>query len=141
MSDANKQAVQRYYREIWNQGNLARIDELFTDDYVNSDPATPGNDVHGRDGLRELQASYKAAFPDLTFTIHEQVAEGDTVVSRWTAQGTQAGPLLGMPPTGKQGQPTPVVGVTITRFRAGRIAADWVVWDTLGLLRQLGYVG
>ena len=74
---------------------------------------------------------------DLHFTVEDQIAEGDTVVSRWTARATQLGELLNIPPTGKQAT---VSGLTITHFSEGKIVEDHVNWDTLGLLQQLGVI-
>jgi SnoaL-like polyketide cyclase len=73
-----------------------------------------------------------------SFTIIEdQIAEGDTVVTRWTGTGTHQGDLLGMAPTGK---PAKVMGIWIHRLAGGKIVESWNVWDTLGMLQQLGVI-
>jgi steroid delta-isomerase-like uncharacterized protein len=135
-----KAAVRRYYAEIWSKGNTDLIDELFTEDYVNIDPVNPNGRLEGRDGLRGLVKTYRAAFPDLDMPIIEQSCDADAgvVTSVWLASGTQLGEMLGVPPTGIRGGN--VMGITITRFEAGRIAQDRAVWDALGLLRQLGVI-
>ncbi len=69
--------------------------------------------------------------------MEEQIAEGDTVVTRWTATGTQHGPLPGLPPTGKSAK---VMGIWIHRLAGGKIVESWNVWDTLGMLQQLGAI-
>ena len=137
-TDKMKAVVRRYCEELFSQGKLAVADELYTSDYVNLDPSTPGGCVRGIDGLKALVGSYREAFPDLIMEVKSQWAEGDTVITRWTAVGTHKGSLMGFPATGKRGQP--VEGVTITKFRGDRICEDRAVWDTLGLLRQLGIV-
>lgn len=134
--DTLKQIALRYYDEIWSQGRLALVDELMADDYENCDPATPGGRVTGRDGLKGLVTSYREAFPDLRMRIIEQHAEGDVVVSRWHASGTHRGAMMGVPATGRRAEG--IEGVTITRFRDGRIVQDRAVWDSAGLLRALG---
>jgi steroid delta-isomerase-like uncharacterized protein len=80
---------------------------------------------------------FLAAFPDTEYTVEQQVDEGDYVVTRWTARGTQSGELMGIPPTGKTVE---VTGIAIDRFSDGKIAESWGNWDTMGLLQQLGAV-
>jgi steroid delta-isomerase-like uncharacterized protein len=70
-------------------------------------------------------------------TIEDEIAEGDRVVTRWSARGTHEGEFFGIPATGKQAT---VTGVTIDRIIDGRIAESWTNWDTLGLLQQLGAI-
>ncbi len=137
MSEENKAIVRRYYQEIWSEGELSLVDELFSPNYENHDPATPGEVLRGREAFKQFVGGFRTAFPDLKITITEQYAEGDTVVSGWTAGGTQRGPLMGMPASGRAGA---VRGVTITHFAGGKIVRDDAVWDTLGLLKQLGAV-
>lgn len=138
--DRNEQTaiVRRYYDEIWSQGDVALVDELFTEAYVNEDPMNPGGRLEGREALKQLVGTFRTAFPDLVMRIGEQFVDGDVVVSRWVASGTHRGELLGIPPTGRQGGG--VEGVTITRFEGGKIARDSAVWDAFGLLRQLGAI-
>lgn len=131
-----KHLVVRYYDEVWSQGRLAFVDEHMSADYENHDPATPARTVVGREAFKALAAGYREAFPDLRFEIAEQFVDGDTVVSRWHASGTQRGALMGLPPSG--GRASGIEGITITAFEAGRIRRDRIVWDTLGLLRSLG---
>lgn len=134
-----KAIVRRYYAEIWNNVNLAAVDEIMAVDYVNRDPATPapGGELQGRDGMKGLVSTYKATFPDLTFTITSQIAEGNVVASSWIAEGTMLGALNGLPANGKHGS---VTGITLSTFRDGQIVEDDVRWDTLGLLTQLGFI-
>ena len=80
---------------------------------------------------------YRAAFSDSQFEIEAQFAEGDYVVTRWTATGTQDGELMGMPATGKH---VTLTGITIDRFEDGKIAEGWTNWDTFGMMQQLGAV-
>jgi steroid delta-isomerase-like uncharacterized protein len=120
---------------VWNKGDLNLIDELIAPDYVLHDPTRPG--LQGRAGIRESVALYRRAFPDLFFTIEDQIAETDQIVTRWTAQGTHLGPLMGIPATGKQGR---ISGIDIYRITDGQIAEAWSNWDTLGLLQLLGVI-
>jgi steroid delta-isomerase-like uncharacterized protein len=122
--------------EFWNQGQLALADELFAADYVRYDPATP-NIGTGPGAARQALTNYRDAFPDLRLNICDLLADGDKVVLRWTARGSHRGELRGIAPTGKEITTT---GITIFRIADGRIAEEWVNWDTLGLLQQLGAI-
>ena len=133
MSEHNKSLVRRVFEEVWTKGNLALVDELYDPSYVLHDPAHP--EFKGTEGLKKQVTMYLTAFPDLRFTIQDQRAEEDEVVTRWTASGTHRGPLGGIPPTGKQATTS---GITVTRIAGGKIAEAWTNWDILGLMRQLG---
>ena len=135
-AEYNKAIVRRWYQEIFAQGNLALSDEICAADYLNHDPsAPPGGWPRGPEGTKAIVATYRGAFPDVQFTIEDQVAEGDKVVTRWTGRGTHTGPLMGMPPTGKS---MTVTGISIERIADGKIAETWVNFDALGMLQQLG---
>jgi steroid delta-isomerase-like uncharacterized protein len=82
-------------------------------------------------------AALRDAFPDVHITIEDQVAEGDRVVTRWTARGTHTGAFQGIPPTGKRGSMT---GIDINRFADGKVVECWTNADDLGLLQQLGVI-
>ncbi len=80
---------------------------------------------------------YRRAFPDTQFVIDEQIAEGDRVMTRWTAHGTHKGEFPGIPVTGRKAE---VSGVQVDRFVNGKIVETWSVFDQLGLMQQLGAV-
>ena len=69
------------------------------------------------------------------FSVEDQVAEGETVVTRMTLRGTHHGAFRGIPPTGKQ---IAVSLIGIDRFKNGKFAEQWSQLDNLGLLQQLG---
>src|SRR5437773_12153103 len=122
--------------EVFNKGRLDVTAEIIAPEDVGHDPALP-QDVAGPDGERELVSGYRAAFPDLTITIDDQIGEGDRVVTRWTARGTHSGDLWGIAGTGKE---VTVTGTSVDRIRDGRIAESWSNWDTIGLMQQLGVI-
>ena len=132
MSDANKAVVRRWLEEAMEKGNLDIVDELFAETYVFR---MPGATATGPEEMREIATSYKTAFPDMKITIDDQIAEGERVVTKWTAQGTHQGPLGDIYPTGKS---VTMTGVLITRFVGGKPAEDWQNFDELGMLRQIG---
>jgi steroid delta-isomerase-like uncharacterized protein len=136
MPDDLKAVSRRLIDEVYNEGKLDVVDEVVAPGYVRHDPTLP-EDITGQAAERELAAAYRAAFPDLTVTIEEQLAEGDRVVTRWTARGTHTGDLWGIPGTGKEVR---VTGTSVDRIQGGRIAESWLNWDALGLMQQLGVV-
>jgi steroid delta-isomerase-like uncharacterized protein len=133
MSAENKAIVRRCFKEIWSKGNLDLIDQLVATNFADHDPASPVQ-VLGRDGLRQHVNMYRTAFPDLTFTVDDILAEDNKVTARWTARGTHKGTLLGIAPTGQQ---VTTEGITIIRVANGKIAESWVTWDALGMMQQL----
>jgi steroid delta-isomerase-like uncharacterized protein len=131
-----KAVGRRVIEEIFSNGNLDVADEIIATDYVGHDPALP-EPTRGPEGVKQAAAGYRAAFPDLTCTVVQQVAEGDTVVTRWTAKGTHEGELFGIAPTGKQ---STVTGISVGRVVDGKIVEDHTNWDTFGMMVQLGVV-
>lgn len=137
MSEENKALVRRELEEIFNEGRLDLADELLAADYVVHDSAL-SEPVRGIEGFKRLRAGYHDASSDVRTTIDDMITEDDKVVTRWTTRGTHdKGEMLGVPPTGKRIE---VTGITVNRISGGKIAEDWTVWDSLGLLRQLGAV-
>jgi steroid delta-isomerase-like uncharacterized protein len=132
--EQNKMLVRRGIEEIYNRGNLAVVDEVAARDFVIH---LPDADIHGPDGAKQYVAALRGAFPDLHIAIDDQVAEGDKVVTRWSARGTHTGAFQGIPPTGKQGRMT---GIDIDRIADGKVVECWVNSDDLGLLQQLGVI-
>lgn len=88
------------------------------------------------DGLKEMIEEYRNGF-GLRVTIDHQFADSEFVATRYTARGRHDTEFMGIPPTGREGTAT---GICISRFRDGRIVEEWDVWDTLGLLQQIGAV-
>lgn len=102
---------------------LESADEVYSEDFVDHVNAM---EFRGLEGVRRSVALYRLVLPDLEIRVEDQIREGDRVVSRWVAEGTNRGRRLRLP------------GITISRFAGGRIVEDWTGSDNLGLLRQLG---
>jgi predicted ester cyclase len=127
-----KQQVRRLTEEAFGKGNFDVFDEICDPSYTSHDP------VAGDLDLNQAKAScreYKTAFPDLTPTLLGLYLDGQTVISHWRMAGTHQGPLMQIPPTGKRGSADAIV---ISRFRGDKLVEDFVQWDALGLLQQLG---
>jgi steroid delta-isomerase-like uncharacterized protein len=136
-TETNKTVSRRLFEEVWNKGNLALLNEIIAKDLVNSGPGTLPGLPTGPEGTKQLITVYRNAFPDVHFTIDEQIAEGDKVVTRWTAHGTHKGELVGIPATGKS---TTVTGIGVDRIINGKIAESWGIFDQFGMMQQLGVI-
>lgn len=136
MSEHNKAIVRRLVEELWNKGNLSVADELFAPNYEHHDASTL-DFGRGPESEKKRATLYRTAFPDIRLTIEDIIAEGETVMTRWSCRGTHKGDLSGIAPTGKQ---INISGVTIARLANGKLAEGWVNWDALGLMQQLGVV-
>jgi steroid delta-isomerase-like uncharacterized protein len=136
MSGEDKAAlVVRLADEVLTQHNLAVLDDIFHADYVEKEP--PPGMGPGLVGLREWLAMWIEAFPDVRWSIDEQIADEEMVWTRSTWKGTHQGPFLGIPATNKE---VTVAAWTIDRFVDGKIAESRIIMDGLGLMQQLGVV-
>jgi len=136
MSEQNKTVVRRLFDELWNKGNLQVADELIAPTYQHHDASTPDLGK-GPEGEKKRVNLYRTAFHDFRLNLEDLLADGETVVARWSCRGVHKGELNGIAPTGKQ---FAITGVTIARFSSGKIVEGFVNWDALGLMRQLGVV-
>ena len=133
--EQNKAIARRIPLEVFNQGNLAVADEVMAADYVEhvTAPGIPNN----LDGFKQFVTALRAAFPDFQYTVEDEIAEGDTVVDRLTARGTQQGPFLGIPATGRQATWSEI---HVSRIVGGKLVEHWANLDQLGMLQQLGII-
>jgi len=132
----NANTVRKMIDEVWNRGQMALADIMYTSDYVSHDPASTIT-TRGPEAVKQSATMYRKAFPDLHMKIEETISDGDHVVARWTSSGTHSGDLQGVAPTGRRITSS---GITIARFVNGKIAEEWSNWDALGLMRQMGVV-
>jgi len=134
---AQNKALSKRYLDAWNARDLDAFDQIVASDAEDHDPQNPFPELLGPEGARRGAEMYQSAFSDGHFDVERQFAEGDFVITRWTARGTNDGGLMGMPPTGKS---VACAGITIDRIAGGKIAETWTCWDTLGMMQQLGAV-
>lgn len=130
--DENKALVRRFIDEIFVQGRAEAVDELLADDFVSHTWRSTGD---GRADLRRAMERLSTVLAGARFTIEDMIAEGDRVVARVTAEATQVGEFMGLPPSGR----TYRIGeIHIFRIRGGRVVEHWHQYDQLGMMRQLG---
>jgi steroid delta-isomerase-like uncharacterized protein len=129
----NSAIVRRFIEETINQGQIDSAVQFAWEDLVEQVPF-PGQGP-GLEGLKDVVRGMRAGFPDLYFSVDEQIAEGDKVVTRFEWTGTHQGEFLGVAATGRS---VKVWGVVIDRLDSGRIKDTRIIMDTLGLMMQLG---
>jgi steroid delta-isomerase-like uncharacterized protein len=127
--------ISRIVEEAFNHGNLDVVDELLSPDHFAHNAFGMG--PNGPQGLKCLIAMFRSAFPDLHFSLEDEIREGDKIAARWTMRGTHKGLFLGNPPTGR---PVEAQGIIFARTVNGQIVEDWTVMDQMGILQQLGII-
>jgi steroid delta-isomerase-like uncharacterized protein len=131
VQERNKEVARSFFEEVLGQGHLDKYAESHAKDFV----------AHGENQEYTLEEDMAAAkeerkaLPDMTVKVNQILAEQDLVAVYWTSSGsnTQAG--MGFPATGKK---IKIDGMTLFRFKAGKICEEWSVWDMLSVMRQAG---
>ena len=134
-TERNKAVINRFMDEVLNKWNFEVMDQIVAEDFVEELPF-PGQGP-GRNGLRDTIKAFHTAFPDMHWTVEEQIAEEDKVVTRFNFTGTQRGAFLGIPPSGKS---VSVWGVVIDVVQNGLFVRSRIIMDMPALLTQLGKV-
>jgi steroid delta-isomerase-like uncharacterized protein len=129
----NKTIVRRFIEETLNKGNVDAAGQFVADDVVEQVPF-PGQGP-GLGGLKDVLRGLRAAFPDMHWTVEEQIADGDKVLTRFEWAGTHRGSFMGIGPTGR---PVRVWGMVIDRLQGGKITHTRIIMDAMGLMAQLG---
>jgi steroid delta-isomerase-like uncharacterized protein len=131
LQEQNKAVARSFFEQILDQGHLEKYAESHAPNFV----------AHGRTADGTLEEDMAAAreerkaVPDLHIKVNEIMAERDLVLVYWTASGTNTHEGMGLPATGKSfSEP----GMTLFRFKAGKIIEEWGVWSMLSIMQQLG---
>ncbi|MDR7420156.1 MAG: ester cyclase [Armatimonadota bacterium] len=135
-TEQNKTLVRQLVERIFNRGDVSLVDEFLAPDFVEREELPPGL-ARDREGVKQLIAMFRAAFPDFKAAIDDIVAEGDKVVVRQTWSGTHKGQFMGIPPTGKH---VSFGVIDIIRIAGGKCVEHWGQMDSMGLMQQLGVV-
>lgn len=131
VQERNKEVARSFFEEVLGQGHLDKYAESHAKDFV----------AHGENHEYTLEEDMAAAkeerkaLPDMKVKVNQILAEQDLVAVYWTASGTNTQAGMGFPATGKK---IKIDGMTIFRFKAGKICEEWSVWDMLSVMRQAG---
>jgi predicted ester cyclase len=130
-----KTKLDRIPLEIFNQGKLELINELYAPEYIERSPQ-PGM-APTREGIKQFVTSLRTAFPDLRYSIDDTIEAGDKFVHRVTASGTMRGEFAGMPATGKHATWTEI---HIVRVANEHVVEHWGLVQELAMMVQLGVI-
>lgn len=133
--EANKECVRRFFRDVYDQHNLAAIDAYLATDQV--DHTLPTNLPPTTAGTKRAVEMFLRTFPNLQVTLDDLVAEGDRVAIRFTSHGTPRGMLRLLSWSRK---PVAVSSYLTVRIADGKIVEQWGLDDRLAMLRQLGII-
>jgi steroid delta-isomerase-like uncharacterized protein len=131
VQERNKEVARSFFEVVLGQGHLEKYAESHAKDFV----------AHGENHEYTLEEDLAAAkeerkaLPDMTVKVNQILAEQDLVAVHWTSSGTNTQAGMGFPATGKKIR---VDGMTLFRFKAGKICEEWSVWDMLSVMRQAG---
>ena len=134
MSQNNRAAVERMLQSF-SSGPESAADKFVTPNWVNHDPSLPP--LKGLEGAAQLMRLWRTGFSNLKVEIEDSLEVDDKVACRFRISGTHTGPLMGIPPSGK---PVSVLATGIFRVVDGKLADNWVNFDALGLMQQIGAV-
>lgn len=135
-ANRHEELLREYMDECWRKGNLDRLDEFVSEDYVEHNPATP-HDIEGIEGHRANIEQFRETFPDLSGEFNLIVADDRYTAQLLTITGTHEGEFMDIPPTGKSVE---FMGAGFTEWEDGKMVEDWSVIDMLSLMQQLGVV-
>ena len=134
MVEENVKLVKRWFDEVWNQKRSDTISELVSADCVAHGTSETGEELHGPQGFRALQARILETFPDIHFTVHDCFGAGDRVVARWSATMHHRGNGLGIAATGAE---VNITGMGMVRIENGKVTEVWDNWDKFAMFQQI----
>ncbi len=120
-----KALARSWFEEAWQQGTLDVVNDYYHEDYMGHNPAA---EIRGLESVKNIMETYSAAFADIRFSVQDQIAEGDKVVTRLIMTGIHRGEFQGKAPTGRA---VTRGGTVIFRIANGKIAEGWPRWDSL----------
>ena len=126
---------ERIWTEGMNRGEVSAADTVFTPDCVFHITGV-ADPIRGVGPWKEMIAGLLRAFPDIRFTVEDQLVQGDRAAFRWRATGTHTGPLGAAPPTGKR---VVLDGLIVDSMSGGKVRERWEQWDQSLMLQQLGF--
>ncbi len=103
--------------QMWESGDLSRFDEIIATDYVGH----VASGVRDREGLRARIQAFHKLYPDIHFDIEDQIGQGDKLVTRMRAVGTNS----------STGAKTELMGINISRIIKGKLAEEWATWEPM----------
>jgi steroid delta-isomerase-like uncharacterized protein len=138
MSEENKRLIHRWFEEVWNNGRVEAIDEMFDENGIahglSDDPENP---IRGPQEFRPFHTVFREAFPNMMIVVEDMVAEGDKVAARCSVRGKHEGDFRGRAATQS---PVEFTGITIVRIDNGKIVEAWNNFDFMTMYKQVGHL-
>ena len=134
----NEALIRRWFEEVWNQGRVEAVDEMFAADGIAhglSDDS--GHPLRVPAGFREFHARFRQAFPDIVVTVEDTIAQDDKIAARCVVRGKHTGDTLGFAATQA---PVEITGISISRIKDGKIVEAWNNFDFMTMYKQLGAI-
>jgi predicted ester cyclase len=139
--DTNKALVRRYYEEVLNKRDPSLVEELFDPNYAYHLADVPPNLPAGLEGFKKFVTMFLSGYSNLHFTIEDQIAEGDKVVTLLTGHSDNIGPIrAASAPTDPTvaARADSIPGMSMERIVNGKIVESWGVFDTSAMLELVG---
>ncbi len=124
-------AIHKFY-QAYNDHSASSWEQAMAPNYVGH---VNGQTIPSREAGKGFVAALLSAFPDIHYSIEDELQVGERAAVRWSAKATHTGTLFGLAPTQKK---VTMIGMTIFRVQNGQIVELWDVWDEAGLMKQLG---
>ena len=134
MSEENKKLVRRWFKEVWDEGRLSAIPEMFHQTGIAHGFPDPDSVVTSPEEFAKHCKNFREVFPDVKVAVDDLVAEGNKVAIRWTASMTHTGDGLGFPATSKKVR---VEGSSFLICGNGQILEGWNYMDLTRMRLQL----
>lgn len=134
MTQDHKTVIRRVFDEVWNKTDLSFVEQVYGPDYVAHVSGAP-RDIQGPEQFKQFVALHGVLTLELHFRVEDQIAEGDSVATRWTATTVPAAGLISTP---SDSQEVKITGISIHRFADGKIVESWDNWDALTAYQALG---
>ena len=133
--EANKHLVRRYFEGAINRRRPELVDSIFSPAYRAHFLDTGGSSSGGAAEVRRFLPTFFETFPDIRYSVEDVIAEGDRVMIRLAANGTQRKEFFGIPPAGRKLDN--LTEIFIFRIADGKIAEGWRMVDVAGLQKRL----
>jgi steroid delta-isomerase-like uncharacterized protein len=130
----NKELARRFYEVVFNGGEIDRVEEFCTEDFVDHEEGPPGL-PEGIEGVKAFVQMFREGFSDLHASVEDVLEEGDRVATRVRVTGTHDGEFMGFTPSGNR---IDIETMDIVRIVDGKAAEHWGLTDNMALLMQIG---
>lgn len=134
MSEDIKQLVRSVFETVWNHGDAATAGQIYADSYV-ANIANMPSAICGVEEFMQFVALFRAISPDLTFTVDDQVSEGDKVATRWTARLRSNGDAQAPQ---SEDENIVVTGMSFHQVANGKLVESWDNWDAMTVFQSMG---